>query len=329
MTVIGTIASHSALQILRGAKEEGFKTMLVCDRGRKKLYERFGLADEYVFVDKFGDVLKKEVQQELIDKEVIMVPHGSFVEYVGARELLNFKVPMFGNKNVLVWESDRKKGQTWFKKARLKIPKEFKDPSEINRPALVKYPGARGGRGYALVKNEKEFKERVGKMGKGMLIQEYIVGTRFYPHFFFSPLSKENEIMGIDIRYESNVDGLSGLPEILHMAPTYVITGNIPVMMRESLLAKVFDMADSLIKASQELFYPGLKGPYCIELVCTDTLELYLFEISARIVAGTNVWVPGSPYTYFKYGKEISTGRRIAMEIKRAIKQDKLDEIVT
>ncbi|MBN2518340.1 MAG: DUF1246 domain-containing protein, partial [Candidatus Altiarchaeota archaeon] len=31
---IGTLGSHSALDICRGAKDEGFKTLVVCEKGR-------------------------------------------------------------------------------------------------------------------------------------------------------------------------------------------------------------------------------------------------------------------------------------------------------
>ena len=326
--VIGTLASHSALQIMRGAKDEGFRTLLVCDNKRKKFYERFKLADDYIIVNEFGEMLNENIQQKLIDKGVIMVPHGSFVEYVGAKNLLDFKVPIFGNKRVLEWESDRQKAQKWFKKAKVKVPHEFKDPGDIDRLAIVKYAGAKGGMGYVLVKNENEFWNKVKSFDKEkMTIQEYIVGTRFYPHFFWSPLSNENELMGMDIRYESNADGLSRAP--IDLPPTYVVTGNLPVVMRESLLPEVFDMADRLVKASQELFCPGLIGPHCLEMVCTDKLELFLFEISARIVAGTTVGIPGSPYTYLRHGKEISMGRRIAMEIKKAAEENELNEVVS
>ena len=104
---IGTIASHSALQILKGAKEEGFKTLLIATSEREKFYKRFDLVDEFLVVDTWKDVLDK--QDELNKKNTIIIPHGSFVEYVGASEMMKFEVPMFGNKAVLEWESDRRK----------------------------------------------------------------------------------------------------------------------------------------------------------------------------------------------------------------------------
>jgi 5-formaminoimidazole-4-carboxamide-1-(beta)-D-ribofuranosyl 5'-monophosphate synthetase len=39
---IGVLGSHSALEVGFGAREEGFKTVVVCQKGREKTYtERF------------------------------------------------------------------------------------------------------------------------------------------------------------------------------------------------------------------------------------------------------------------------------------------------
>jgi len=62
--------------------------------------------------------------------------------------------------------------------------------------------------------------------------------------------------------------------------------------------------------------------------VLTDKLEFKVFEISARIVAGTNLFPAGSSYTEYT-GKYISMGRRIAEEIKHAASLNKLDEVLT
>ena len=67
-----------------------------------------------------------------------------------------------------------------------------------------------------------------------------------------------------------------------------------------------------------------------------DAVEVYdpkllldAFEFSARIVAGTNIYMDGSPYYGLLYGESISMGRRIAREIKDAKSQNRLDEIIT
>jgi 5-formaminoimidazole-4-carboxamide-1-(beta)-D-ribofuranosyl 5'-monophosphate synthetase len=110
--------------------------------------------------------------------------------------------------------------------------------------------------------------------------------------------------------------------------PSYVIVGNIPLVIRESLLPKLFKMARDVVEESKKFAYPGLFGPFCLETVITPKQEIVTFEISARIVAGTNPFVNGSPYTWLKYDEPMSTGRRIARDIKNAIKQDQLDKVL-
>jgi 5-formaminoimidazole-4-carboxamide-1-(beta)-D-ribofuranosyl 5'-monophosphate synthetase len=104
--------------------------------------------------------------------------------------------------------------------------------------------------------------------------------------------------------------------------------GNLPLVVRESLLHIIFEMGENVIKASKELEPGGLVGPFCLETIVTPELQFFVFEISARIVAGTNPYVSGSPYTDLRYDVPMSTGRRIALEIKTAIEQDKLDEVL-
>ena len=50
---IATLGSHTSLHILKGAKEEGFHTAIICEKGREIPYQRFKVADEYIIVDNF------------------------------------------------------------------------------------------------------------------------------------------------------------------------------------------------------------------------------------------------------------------------------------
>ena len=137
----------------------------------------------------------------------------------------------------------------------------------------------------------------------------------------------------MDIRYESNVDSLGRisardqlvLPKI---DPSYVIVGNIPVVVRESFLPRLIKMGEDVVNQSKKLAPPGLFGPFCLETILTPEEEIYVFEISARIVAGTNPFINGSPYTWLKYDVPMSTGRRIALEIKNAIKTKQMKKIL-
>jgi 5-formaminoimidazole-4-carboxamide-1-(beta)-D-ribofuranosyl 5'-monophosphate synthetase len=147
-----------------------------------------------------------------------------------------------------------------------------------------------------------------------------------YFHYFYSPLQKELEVTSIDRRYETTADAVHTVPD---QEPTYVVVGNFPLVIRESLLEQVFDIGDKVVEASRKLHEKGLVGPFCLETIVTDTPEIVVFEISARIVAGTNIFVPYSPYTYAKYFEPMSAGRRIAREIRMALKEDRIKDIVT
>ena len=62
---IATLGSHTSLHILEGAKKEGFKTAIVCEKGREIPYKRFDVAYEYIMVDKFKDIVNEEIQEKL------------------------------------------------------------------------------------------------------------------------------------------------------------------------------------------------------------------------------------------------------------------------
>jgi 5-formaminoimidazole-4-carboxamide-1-(beta)-D-ribofuranosyl 5'-monophosphate synthetase len=115
--------------------------------------------------------------------------------------------------------------------------------------------------------------------------------------------------------------------EEIGIAPTFVVTGNIPMVIRESLLPEVFRMGERVVEEATKRF-GGLWGPFCLETVVTDKLEFRVFEISARIVAGTNPFVGGSPYSEM-IAPGLSTGRRIAQEIKQAAATGQLAKILT
>ena len=56
---IARLDSHSALQILKGAKDEGFSTICVCLKGREKVYKEFNVADilQLIFFQKKTGIL--------------------------------------------------------------------------------------------------------------------------------------------------------------------------------------------------------------------------------------------------------------------------------
>ncbi len=328
---IATIGSHSALQILKGAQDEGFETICVCESKRVKPYKMFPVADEIIEIDSFKNFLK--IEKELIKRDAIVIPHGSFVEYLKPENIKKLKLPHYGNKRILDWESDRGKQAKWLTKAKIKMPKIFKKPEDIDRSVIVKFHGARGGRGYFLANSTEEFYKRIAAHpDEKFTIQEYVVGVPIYVHYFYSRLTGELEILGFDKRYESNADSIGRVAAAdqitTNLQTSYTIVGNIPVVVRESLLPYFIKIGERVVEESKKLEKPGLFGPFCLEGIVTQDLVLIVFEISARIVAGTNPYVAGSPYTFFKYNEPMSTGRRIARDIKMALEQDKLEKVL-
>lgn len=328
---IATLGSHSALQILKGAKDEGLGTICVATGDRISLYSRFGFIDEILEIPTFADFPK--IEKKLIAKNAIIIPHGSFVAYLGLAANKKMKVPYFGNKKVLDWESDRLKQRLWMEKAGVPVPKKFSDSAQIDRPVMVKSHGAAGGHGYFFAKNKKEFALRIKNFkAREYIIQEYVIGVPLYIHYFYSPISQKLEILSIDKRYETNVDSLGRIPsqnqQGLGIEPSFVVVGNSPLTLRESLLSEAFEMGERVVETSQKLIAGGLWGPFCLETIITPQQKFSIIEISCRIVAGTNLFIDGSPYSSFYFDKPVSTGRRIAMEIKDAIKKKQLDKIL-
>ncbi len=337
--VIATVCSHSSLQIFHGARQEGFRTLGIAIGKRPRFYDAFPLAkpDEFLVVDSYKEIPDRA--DELVARQVVTVPHGSFVEYMGADTFAKLRVPTFGNREVLSWETDREKQRQWLTSAGVNMPLKIERPEDIDRPVFVKYYGAKGGRGSFIAKNKDEFKAAI-KPGMKYAIQEYVVGTRYYLQFFYSPIVDGGyrvpkgslELLGIDRRDEANIDEMYKLGaqerlRELDIYPTFVVTGNMPVVLRESLLPKAFDMGERTVARSVELF-GGMIGPFCLETIVTDQLEFKVFEISSRIVAGTNLFISGSPYADM-IEPGMSTGRRIAREIRLAQKTARLGEILS
>lgn len=329
---IATLGSHSALQILKGAKDEDFKTLAITTPNRVNFYKRFPFVDKVISIPTFADFPKLE--EKLKKGNIVLIPHGSFVAYLGFEENKRIKLPYYGNKAVMDWEENRTKQREWLQRANINIPKQFDTLDGITYPVIVKTYGAAGGKGYFYSKNEKDFLKKIKALKRQkFIVQEYVIGVTAYIHYFYSPLNNRLEIFSMDRRYETNVDSLGRVPlhgqQDLLIDPSYVVIGNTTLVLRESLLPEAYEMGERIVETSRKLIdKKGLFGPFCLETVITPDLKFYAMEISCRIVAGTNLFTHGSAYTWLSYNEPMSTGRRIAREIKLAIKDSKLDKIL-
>lgn len=339
---IATLGSHCSLQVLKGAKDEGFRTLLVCEKRRLGLYSRFEFIDEIVEVDSFAEILGDACRNRLKQAGSVLIPHGTLISQMKSDEIEKIDTPVFGNKWILRWEADRDLKEKLMKEAGLKTPQAVRSKNEIKGLCIVKLHGAAGGRGYYLAWNRESFEEGARRLidqkiiggESDLYIQEFIRGVPVYLQYFYSPITEELELLGIDRRYESDIDGIGRIPAKQQLGadsiePSYTVIGNIPLVLRESLLEEVYKIGENFVHATERLVPPGMPGPFCLEGVYDSEGKFTTFEFSARIVAGTNLYLDGSPYSGLLYDEPMSMGRRIAREVKVAKKRGKLDKVVT
>ncbi|RLI21613.1 5-formaminoimidazole-4-carboxamide-1-(beta)-D-ribofuranosyl 5'-monophosphate synthetase [Candidatus Bathyarchaeota archaeon] len=346
---IGVLGSHSALEIAYGAKQEGFETVVVCQKGREKTYTVYyrNLFDHVLLLDKFADVVEDENLRKLVELNTIFVPNRSFSVYVGYENIEErFRVPIFGNRYMLkVEERNIPRNQYYLlRKAGIPTPKIFESPQDIDRLVIVKVPEKERKieRAFFFASSPQEFerkaKERIerGIISeedlKKAVIEEYVIGAKFNANFFWSPLTDEIDLLGFDRRIQTDIDGILDLParEQLEIEITAqnVEIGHIGVTMRESQIEKVFNAAEKFVETCKKEYPPGIIGLFALQGAVTKDLTFYVFDVSPR-VPGCPCVEPTSPYMKYKYGMEVGPGRRVAMEIKRAAKEGRLEEIVT
>lgn len=334
--LVVTLGSHSALQILKGAHDEGLPCAVVAPHGRDALYRRYPFIDQVIPIERFADF--PGLEDELIGRDAIVVPHGSFVAYLGEGVNQSMRVGYFGSRSVLRWEGDRALQRRWLEAADVPMPAEYRSPDDVDEwPVIVKSDGAAGGSGYVLANSRLSLQSAIDRLdseGLGYTIQRYVVGVTLYVHYFRSIVRDRLEILSMDRRYETNVDALGRLPMAAQAEvapePSYVVVGNSPLVLRESMLETAYAMGERVVEASRRMIDErGLWGPFCLETIITPDLRFHVIEISCRIVAGTNLFVDGSPYAALWFDEPMSTGRRIAREIREAEGAGRLGEVVT
>ncbi|QQR54681.1 DUF1297 domain-containing protein [Candidatus Peregrinibacteria bacterium] len=383
---IGVLGGHSALEVCEGAKKLGFQTLVVAQKGREKTYEKYyrtrthgaqqsanrevGCVDHLITLDKFADIVKPEVQEELRGRSTIFVHNRYFWVYCDFNAIENdFNVPIYGTRHLVrLEERDQPNNQyVLLEKAGIRIPKIIRTGEatvtgdalktvldqhfDTNRggPIIVKVNEATRTyeRAFFVAVStgdfEKKSKEMIasGKITEEGLnkavIEEFIIGAQVNLNFFYSPITGELELMGTDMRRQTSLDGFLRLNadvqnELLSSGyqSSMVETGHVSVTMKESLLEKAFDIGEKFVKASQENAAPGILGPFALQgAVAAENgrEEFVIFDVSMRIPGS-----PGTrftPYTSYLWGRSMSFGERIALDIKEALDSGRLSEIVT
>src|SRR3989344_5295314 len=356
---VAVLGSHSALDVCRGAKDEGLNTLVVVEKGRDKTYSAYfksqgdiGCVDEIIEVDKFKDVLSDSVQKRLKSKNSVFIPHRSFEVYVNDYDAIenDFAIPIFGNRKLLRYEERTEKPNQYdlLREANVKHPLIFKNPKEINRLVIVKAQQKKVSfeRGFFFASSPEEFfEEGKRRIENGLIsqkgleeavIEEFVVGTSVNFNFFYSPLSKRLELVGTDTRRQTNLDGFLRLPvpqqeeALKRIEITFKEMGHTAVTLPESLIEDSMASGERFVQAARKSCPPGVIGPFALQTLVRPVfpkLEIVVYDVAPRIPGSPGI--NATPYSAYLYGKSVSMGRRGAMEIKEAIKKNQLSRLLT
>ena len=361
---IGMIASHSALDTADGAVEENFRTLAVCQEGREKPYVKYfradrdkrgkivtGMIDEVMMLKKFPEILEQENQEILREKNTLFVPNRSFTSYCGIDAVEDqFMLPLLGSRNLLRSEErgDKRDYYWLLEKAGLPFPEPI-EAEDINQLVMVKLPHAVKTleRGFFTAASYEEYCQKADLLLRQNVIDQdgielarierYVIGPVFNLDYFYSPITKRIELIGIDWRFETSLDGHCRLPATQQLTlnegqinPEYTVCGHNSATLRESLLEKAFGLAEKYVEATQEYYAPGIIGPFCLQTCVDKDLNFFIYDVAPRIGGGTNVHMAvGHPYGNALWRTNMSTGRRLAREVRVALENDCLEKIVT
>jgi 5-formaminoimidazole-4-carboxamide-1-(beta)-D-ribofuranosyl 5'-monophosphate synthetase len=358
-----SIGSHSALEVAYGARAQGLRNLVITAKGRERTYtEHFmrktspvarGCVDETIELAAFTDVLDAGVQERLLERNAIFVANRSFEVYLHQRFSYDeiergMKVPFFGNRFLLRAEERDEAGNQYalMERAGIRYPRQFASYKEIDRLVMVKAPHAKISfeRAFFLVSSPQQYEKVSAELiADGMLtqaglqdavIEEYLLGPSINLNFFYSPLLGELELMGTDTRRQTNLEGFRNVPpgvfEYLKNVPMRLEeAGHIAATLTESTLEKAFEMGERFVAAAREANAPGVIGPFALQciIVAGPPKEFVCYDVSLRIPGS-----PGTrytPYSAYRWGRDVSVGERIAMELVMARDTDRLAEILT
>lgn len=355
---VAVMGSHSALDVCRGAKNLGMKTLVVSEKGRGTPYSKYyktdgenGCVDEIIELDKFKDIMRPEIQTDLARRNVIFIPHRSFEVYVNdytAIENAQFKI--FGNKHLLKMEERGIKPNQYdyLDEARIRYPKRYAKSVDIDRLCMVKVlEKARGfERAFFLTASPADFEVQTQKMlADGTItkealdaavIEEFVVGVQVNLNFFYDPLHKRLELMGTDTRRQTNLDGFLRIPGIAQdralekLAVTYEEAGHIAVTMLESMLEPAFEIGERFVAACEKLSPGGVVGPFGLQSMIIPgppKKDFVVFDVSPRMPGSPGI--AATPYGAYFHGRPISAGERVAMLIKDASESGRLGSIIS
>lgn len=361
-----SVGSHSALEVAAGARAQGLRNLIVTAKGRDRTYAEYfahrerpprGCVDAVLELDAFAEILGEDVQRQLLAENVIFVPNRSFEVYLHQRYSYDeiergMRVPMFGNRALLrAEERDSAQGDAagqyaLLREAGIRHPRQFASSDEIDRLVMVKAPHAEVSfeRAFFLVASPQEYRDVSARLIAdgilteqgldGAVIEEYALGPSVNLNFFYSALLEELELSGTDTRRQTNLEGFRNLPpaalERMRDVPLRLEeAGHIAATLVESMLEQAFEIGERFIAAARRINPPGVLGPFALQcvIVAGPPKAFVCYDVSLRIPGS-----PGTrftPYSGYRWGRDLSVGERIAMEVVMARDRDRLEDVLT
>jgi 5-formaminoimidazole-4-carboxamide-1-(beta)-D-ribofuranosyl 5'-monophosphate synthetase len=359
-----SIGSHSALEVAAGARSAGLRNLVVTAAGRERTYTQYfrktgppgparGCVDDVLELAHFPDILNDDVQRRLLERNVVFVANRSFEVYLHQQYSYDeierrMLVPFFGNRRLLrAEERDEENNQyALLERAGIRYPRRCNGPDGIDRIVMVKAPHARVSfeRAFFLATSRENYYDTAQRlMREGILdeaglqnavIEEYALGPSVNLNFFYSPVLGELELSGTDTRRQTNLEGFRNVPpsalDALRDVPMRMEeAGHIAATLTESMLEKAFDMGERFVAAAREANPPGVIGPFALQciVVAGPPKEFVCYDVSLRIPGS-----PGTrftPYSSYRWGRDVSVGERIAMEIVMANETNSLESVLT
>jgi 5-formaminoimidazole-4-carboxamide-1-(beta)-D-ribofuranosyl 5'-monophosphate synthetase len=357
-----SVGSHSALDVAFGARAQGLRNLIVTARGREQTYARHyarrddpprGCVDATLELGAFAELLQPAVQERLLAANALFVANRSFEVYLHEKYSYDeiergMRVPFFGNRRLLrAEERDEADNQyALLARAGIRHPRSFARPADIDTLVMVKAAHARVSfeRAFFLCASPAEYEREAQRfIAAGMVneeglanarIEEYALGPSVNLNFFWSQMLGELELLGTDTRRQTNLDGLRGLPpgqlEAAARIPVRMEeAGHIATTLTESMLEKAFELGERFVASAKAASPPGVIGPFALQciIVAGPPKEFVVYDVSLRIPGS-----PGTrytPYSAYRWGRDVSVGERIAMEVVMARDADALHAIVT
>ena len=357
-----SVGSHSALEVAAGASAAGLRNLIVTERGRERTYAEHyrkrsdpprGCVDDTILLDRFSDILNARVQDQLLHHNVIFIPNRSFEVYLHqkysyAQIEKGMHVPFFGNRRLLrAEERDQANNQyDLMHDAGIRFPMQLENPEQIDRLVMVKAKHARVSfeRAFFLAHTHEEYERKATQLveagilsRKGLetaVIEEFLLGPTVNLNYFYSPILGELELMGTDTRRQTNLDGLRNLPfaqaqQLAEEPVRMEEAGHIATTLTESMIESAFEMGERFVRASQAAEPPGIIGPFALQcvLVAGPPKQFVCYDVSMRIPGS-----PGTrytPYSAYRWGRDVAVGERIAMEVVMARDAGRLKDILT